>query len=66
MDSLTFHQDDMILFQLRKEIERNTTEDIVKKDIHNLLGNQMKTLAQKFTSNIDIFRYVYSFTKIYT
>ncbi|CAC5405501.1 unnamed protein product [Mytilus coruscus] len=44
------------LNDLRKEIERNTTEDIGKKDINNLLSNQMKTLAQKFTTNIDIFR----------
>ena len=43
-------------FQLQMEFEKKVKDEIEKKNIHNLMNSQMKTLSQQFTNNIGILK----------
>ena len=48
-------------FQLQMEFEKKVKDEIEKKNIHNLMNSQMKTLSEQFTNNIGILKWVHMF-----
>jgi hypothetical protein len=38
------------------EFEKKVKDEIEKKNIHNLMNSQMKTLSEQFTNNIGILK----------